>query len=58
MVLEFHPMQCERVLSMASRFILSSTGIAYASLYSAGLTGTVQTRRAQLQALKMSAVHG
>lgn len=31
---------------------LSSTGIAYASLYSAGLTGTVQTRRAQLQAFE------
>ncbi|MBM7846116.1 CRISPR-associated endonuclease Cas1 [Herpetosiphon giganteus] len=31
---------------------LSSTGTAYASLYSAGLTGTVQTRRAQLQAFE------
>lgn len=29
---------------------VSGTGNAYASLYSAGLTGTVQTRRAQLQA--------
>lgn len=30
---------------------ISSTGTPYASLYSAGLTGTVQTRRAQLAAL-------
>lgn len=30
---------------------ISGTGRAYASLYSAGLTGTVATRRAQLQAL-------
>jgi CRISPR-associated protein Cas1 len=29
---------------------VSGTGSAYASLYSAGLTGTVQTRRAQLEA--------
>jgi len=32
-------------------FFISGTGTAYASLYSAGLTGTVATRRAQLQAL-------
>jgi CRISPR-associated protein Cas1 len=31
---------------------LSSTGTPYASLYSAGLTGTVATRRAQLEAFK------
>ncbi len=31
-------------------FFISGTGTAYASLYSAGLTGTVATRRAQLQA--------
>lgn len=31
---------------------LSSTGTPYASLYSAGLTGTVLTRRAQLEALR------
>ncbi len=31
-------------------FFVSGTGTAYASLYSAGLTGTVLTRRAQLQA--------
>lgn len=30
-------------------FFLSSTGTPYASLYSAGLTGTVATRRAQLE---------
>jgi CRISPR-associated protein Cas1 len=30
---------------------ISGTGTAYASLYSAGLTGTVATRRAQFQAL-------
>lgn len=33
---------------------VSSTGTAYASLYSAGLTGTVLTRRAQLEAYKDS----
>lgn len=32
-------------------FFLDSLGRAYAALYSAGLTGTVQTRRAQLAAL-------
>jgi CRISPR-associated protein Cas1 len=32
-------------------FFISGTGTAYASLYSAGLTGTVATRRAQLEAL-------
>ena len=31
-------------------FFISGTGTAYASLYSAGLTGTVATRRAQLEA--------
>lgn len=31
-------------------FFISGTGTAYASLYSAGLTGTVATRRAQLAA--------
>ncbi|MCL5997403.1 MAG: CRISPR-associated endonuclease Cas1 [Chloroflexi bacterium] len=31
---------------------VSGTGEAYASLYSAGLTGTVQTRRAQLEAFR------
>ena len=31
---------------------VSGTGSAYASLYSSGLTGTVQTRRAQLEALR------
>jgi CRISPR-associated protein Cas1 len=31
---------------------VSGTGTAYASLYSAGLTGTVQTRRAQLRAVE------
>ncbi len=31
-------------------YFLSGTGTAYASLYSAGLTGTVATRRAQLEA--------
>jgi CRISPR-associated protein Cas1 len=30
---------------------ISGTGTAYASLYSAGLTGTIATRRAQLEAL-------
>lgn len=33
-------------------FFISGTGTAYASLYSAGLTGTVATRRAQLEAFK------
>lgn len=32
-------------------FFISGTGTAYASLYSAGLTGTIATRRAQLEAL-------
>lgn len=32
-------------------YFISSTGTAYASLYSAGLTGTIATRRAQLEAL-------
>ncbi|HXF85535.1 MAG TPA: CRISPR-associated endonuclease Cas1 [Anaerolineales bacterium] len=32
-------------------YFISGTGTAYASLYSAGLTGTVATRRAQLEAL-------
>jgi CRISPR-associated protein Cas1 len=32
-------------------FFISSSGTPYASLYSAGLTGTVATRRAQLKAL-------
>lgn len=32
-------------------YFISSTGTPYASLYSAGLTGTVATRRAQLAAL-------
>ena len=37
---------------------LSSTGTPYASLYSAGLTGTVLTRRAQLEAYNdLRAVH-
>jgi CRISP-associated protein Cas1 len=31
-------------------FFISSTGSPYASLYSAGLTGTIATRRAQLVA--------
>ena len=31
---------------------VSGTGSAYASLYSSGLTGTVQTRRAQLEAFR------
>jgi CRISPR-associated protein Cas1 len=31
-------------------YFISGTGTAYASLYSAGLTGTVATRRAQLEA--------
>jgi len=31
-------------------FFISGTGTAYATLYSAGLTGTVATRRAQLEA--------
>lgn len=33
-------------------YFISGTGTAYASLYSAGLTGTVATRRAQLEALR------
>lgn len=33
-------------------YFISNTGTAYASLYSAGLTGTVATRRAQLEAFK------
>ncbi|GAB4488217.1 MAG: CRISPR-associated endonuclease Cas1 [Anaerolineales bacterium] len=33
-------------------FFISGTGTAYASLYSAGLTGTAATRRAQLEAFK------
>lgn len=33
-------------------FFISGTGTPYASLYSAGLTGTVATRRAQIEALK------
>lgn len=32
-------------------YFISGTGTAYASLYSAGLTGTIATRRAQLDAL-------
>jgi CRISPR-associated protein Cas1 len=32
-------------------YFISGTGRAYASLYSAGLTGTIATRRAQLAAL-------
>lgn len=32
-------------------YFISGTGTAYASLYSAGLTGTIATRRAQLEAL-------
>lgn len=32
-------------------YFISGTGTAYASLYSAGLTGTVATRRAQFEAL-------
>ena len=32
-------------------FFISGTGTPYASLYSAGLTGTVATRRAQIEAL-------
>ncbi len=35
-------------------FFISGTGTAYASLYSAGLTGTVATRRAQLEAFNDS----
>jgi CRISPR-associated protein Cas1 len=35
-------------------FFVSGTGKAYASLYSAGLTGTVATRRAQLEAFNDS----
>lgn len=37
-------------------YFISGTGTAYASLYSAGLTGTIATRRAQLQALNTT--HG
>lgn len=33
-------------------FFISGTGTAYASLYSAGLTGTVATRRAQIEAFQ------
>lgn len=36
-------------------FFISGTGTPYASLYSAGLVGTVATRRAQLEAFKTGA---